>query len=52
MFAQGAPMNLPNGIEVDAAGNVVVVNIGTADVITYAPDGTPPQDRAGRAARQ
>lgn len=39
VFAQGAPMNIPNGIEVDAAGNVVVVNIGTADVVTYSPDG-------------
>lgn len=39
VFAQGAPLNVPNGIEVDASGNVVVVNIGTADVITYSPDG-------------
>ena len=39
VFAQGAPMNLPNGIEVDADGNIVVVNIDSADVITYAPDG-------------
>jgi hypothetical protein len=40
VFAQGAPLNLPNGIELDGAGNIVVVNIGTADVITYAPGGS------------
>jgi hypothetical protein len=39
VFVQGAPLNVPNGIEVDGDGNVVVVNIGTADVITFAPDG-------------
>ncbi len=41
VFTQGAPLSRPNGIEVDAEGNVVVVNIGNADVITYAPDGRP-----------
>ena len=39
IFVQGAPLNVPNGIEVDGEGNVVVVNIDTADVITFAPDG-------------
>jgi len=39
VFVQGAPLNIPNGIEVDGDGNIVVVNIGTADVITFAPDG-------------
>jgi hypothetical protein len=39
VFVQGAPLNVPNGIEVDRDGNVVVVNIGNADVITFAPDG-------------
>lgn len=39
VLTQGAPMNLPNGIELDGSGNIVVVNIGTADVITYATDG-------------
>ena len=38
-FVQGAPLNIPNGIEVDRDGNIVVVNIGTPDVITFAPDG-------------
>jgi hypothetical protein len=39
VFVQGAPLNVPNGIEVDGDGNIVVVNIGTTDVITFAPDG-------------
>jgi hypothetical protein len=38
VFVQGAPLSLPNGIEVDGEGNIVVVNIGNADVITFAPD--------------
>jgi len=39
VFVQGAPLSMPNGIEVDGDGNIVVVNIGTADVVTFAPDG-------------
>jgi hypothetical protein len=39
IFAQGAPMRQPNGIAFDAQGNIVVVNIGTEDVITYSKDG-------------
>jgi len=39
VFVQGAPLNMPNGIEVDGDGNIVVVNIGNPDVITFAPDG-------------
>jgi len=39
VVVQGAPLNIPNGIEVDGDGNIVVVNIGTADVITFTPDG-------------
>jgi hypothetical protein len=39
VFIQGAPLSMPNGIEVDGDGNIVVVNIGTADVITFATDG-------------
>jgi sugar lactone lactonase YvrE len=38
-FVQGAPLNMPNAIELDRDGNIVVVNIGSADVITFAPDG-------------
>jgi hypothetical protein len=39
VFAQGAPLRLPNGVALDPQGNVVVVNIGNADVLTFAPDG-------------
>jgi hypothetical protein len=39
IFVQGAPMRQPNGIAFDSEGNIVVVNIGTEDVITYAKDG-------------
>jgi hypothetical protein len=39
VFVQGAPLNVPNGVEVDRDGNIVVVNIGNPDVITFAPDG-------------
>ena len=35
MFVQGAPLRQPNGIAFDPQGNVVVVNIGTADVLTF-----------------
>ena len=40
IFVQGAPMRQPNGIAFDQQGNIVVVNIGTEDVITYSKDGT------------
>jgi hypothetical protein len=43
IFAQGAPMRQPNGIAFDKDGNIVVVNIGTEDVITY--------DKAGKVLR-
>lgn len=39
VFASGAPLNLPNGIAFDPTGNIVVVNVGNNDVVTYAPDG-------------
>lgn len=39
VFVTGAPLNMPNGIAFDAKGNVVVVNIGTNDVLTFSPDG-------------
>jgi hypothetical protein len=35
IFVQGAPLKQPNGIAFDPQGNVVVVNIGTADVLTF-----------------
>jgi hypothetical protein len=39
VFAQGAPLRQPNGIALDAQGNIVVVNIGNADVLTFSPAG-------------
>jgi hypothetical protein len=38
VFVQGPPLKQPNGIAVDGQGNIVVVNIGTSDVLTFAPD--------------
>jgi hypothetical protein len=39
IFAQNAPLVQPNGVAMDPQGNIVVVNIGNPDVITYSPDG-------------
>ncbi len=35
----GAPLNMPNGIAFDLKGNLVVVNIGNNEVLTFSPDG-------------
>ena len=39
VLVQGAPLNRPNGVAFDPAGNVVVVHIGSNDVHTYSPAG-------------
>ena len=39
IFVQGAPLRQPNGIAFDPQGNIVVVNIGTSDVLTFSPTG-------------
>jgi hypothetical protein len=39
IFLQNAPLVQPNGIAVDPQGNIVVINIGNPDVLTYSPDG-------------
>lgn len=39
IFVQGAPLRQPNGIAFDPQGNIVVVNIGSTDVLTFSPDG-------------
>ena len=39
IFAQGAPLVQPNGVALDAQGNIVVVNIGNPDVVTFSPAG-------------
>ena len=35
MFVQGAPLNQPNGVALDGQGNIVVVNTGNSDVLTF-----------------
>lgn len=40
LIPTGAPLNSPNGIAIDGAGNLVIVNSGDAGVLTY--------DRNGR----
>jgi hypothetical protein len=39
IFVQGAPLFQPNGIAFDPQGNIVVVNIGNASVLTFTPAG-------------
>jgi hypothetical protein len=39
IFVQSAPLRQPNGIAFDPQGNVVVINIGNDDVLTFGPDG-------------
>src|SRR5687768_10375364 len=43
VFVDGAPLALPNGVAVDSQGNVVVVNIGSNDVLTF--------DKAGKLVK-
>jgi hypothetical protein len=39
IFVQGAPLRQPNGVAFDPQGNIVVVNIGNDEVLTFSPDG-------------
>jgi sugar lactone lactonase YvrE len=39
VFIEGAPLAAPNGVAIDTDGNVVVVNIGDANVLTFSPAG-------------
>ena len=39
IFVQGAPLRQPNGIAFDPQGNIVVINIGNDDVLTFSPAG-------------
>jgi hypothetical protein len=39
IFLQGAPLNTPNGVAFDPQGNIVVVNIGNAEVLSFSPSG-------------
>ena len=39
VIVEGAPLNRPNGIAIDGEGQLVVVNIGSDDVLTFSPEG-------------
>lgn len=39
VFSIGDPINVPNGIAIDPDGNIVVVNFGNPDVLTFSPGG-------------
>lgn len=39
VFAEGAPLRMPNGIALDPQGNVVVANSGDSAVVTFSPTG-------------
>ncbi|HWE43884.1 MAG TPA: hypothetical protein VG432_15370 [Gemmatimonadaceae bacterium] len=39
LMVRGAPLHVPNGVAVDRAGNVVVVNTGDDAVLTFSPSG-------------
>lgn len=41
ILVQGAPLRQPNGVAIDPQGNIVVVNIGNDDVITFDSAGKP-----------
>ena len=38
-FVQGTPLRQPNGIAFDPQGNIVVVNVGNSEVLTFSPAG-------------
>jgi hypothetical protein len=39
VFVEGAPLRVPNGVAFDPQGNIVVVNVGNAEVLTFSPGG-------------
>jgi sugar lactone lactonase YvrE len=39
IFVDGDPLSRPNGIAFDADGNIVVVNVESADIFTFSPAG-------------
>lgn len=39
VFIEGEPLVLPNGVAMDTDGNIVVVNIGNNEVLTFDPEG-------------
>jgi sugar lactone lactonase YvrE len=39
VFVSGPPLSRPNGVAFDPKGNIVVINIGTSDILTFSPAG-------------
>lgn len=39
VFVDGPPLDRPNGVAFDPNGNIVVVNAGNADILTFSPAG-------------
>lgn len=39
VFVQGPPLRQPNGVAFDPQGNIVVVNVGNDEVLTFSPAG-------------
>lgn len=39
VLASDGKLNIPNGVAIDPDGNIVVVNIGNRDIVTYNPKG-------------
>ncbi len=39
IFIQGAPLRQPNGVALDAKGNIVVANMGTDEILTFSKEG-------------
>ena len=39
IFVQGPPLRRPNGVAFDPQGNIVVVNVGNEEVLTFSPAG-------------
>lgn len=39
IFVLGPPLRVPNGVAIDARGNIVVVNTGDSAVVTFSPAG-------------
>jgi len=39
IFVDGAPLSSPNGVAIDPQGNIVVVNLGDDNVLTFSPAG-------------
>ena len=52
IFVQGAPLRQPNGVALDEKGNIVVVNIGNNEVLTFSPGRQAAEDRDRGAGGQ